>query len=106
MIGGQRPHLGVIVDLDTLIGGDGMRCELARTGTITAETARRILCDAEVTRILVDGDSVPLDMGRAVHTRHPGAAQGAGDPRPRLLLAGLPGDPRPGTAHEHTVKRR
>ena len=67
-IGGHRPQVSVIVDLDTLQGRGGKRCELTHSGTITAETARRILCDAEVTRILVAGDSVPLEMGRAVRT--------------------------------------
>ena len=71
VIGGQRPHVSVIVDLDTLLDRGGRRCELARTGTITPETARRILCDAEVIRIIVDGDSVPLEMGRAVRTATP-----------------------------------
>jgi Domain of unknown function (DUF222) len=71
LIGGHRPHVSVIVDLDTLTGRDGRRCELTRTGTITAETARRILCDAEVTRILVAGDSEPLDVGRAVRSATP-----------------------------------
>jgi hypothetical protein len=71
IIGGQRPHVSVVVDLDTLLDRAGKRCELARTGTITPETARRILCDAEVTRIIVDGDSVPLEMGRSVRTATP-----------------------------------
>lgn len=144
LIGGQRPHVGVIGDLDTLIGGDGKRCELARTGTITAETARRILCDAEVTRIIVDGDSVPLDMGRAVRTATPAQRKALairdhgctwpGCHRPpgwcdvhhnphwlrggrtdldkiellcrRHHVAEHRGDPRPGTAHDHTVNRR
>lgn len=60
--------MSLIVDLDTLMGRDGKRCELARTGTILPETARRILCDAGISRFIVQGDSVPLDMGRQVRT--------------------------------------
>lgn len=71
VVGGHRPHASLIVDLDTLIGRDGRRCDLSRTGTITPETALRILCDAEVSRVIVSGDSAPLDMGRAVRTATP-----------------------------------
>jgi Domain of unknown function (DUF222) len=68
---GSGPYVSVIVDYDTLTGRDGRRCELTRTGTITSETARRILCDADVTRILISGDSEPLDVGRSVRTATP-----------------------------------
>ncbi|HUG31718.1 MAG TPA: DUF222 domain-containing protein [Acidimicrobiia bacterium] len=68
VVGGHSPHASLIVDLDTLEGRDGKRCELSRTGTITPETALRILCDAQVSRVIVAGDSVPLEMGRAVRT--------------------------------------
>ena len=71
VVGGHRPHATLIVDLETLRGGDGRRCDLSRTGTITPETARRILCDADVSRIIVAGDSVPLDLGRSVRTATP-----------------------------------
>ncbi len=108
------------------------------------ETARRILCDAEVTRIIVDGDSVPLEMGRAVRTATPaqrkalairdGGCTWPGCHRPpgwcdvhhnphwlhgggtdldklellcrRHHVAEHRGDRRPGTAHDHTVKRQ
>jgi hypothetical protein len=71
VVGGHRPHATLIVDLDTLMGRSGKRCELSQVGTITPETARRILCDAEVSRLIVAGDSVPLEMGRAVRTATP-----------------------------------
>jgi hypothetical protein len=71
VVGGSCPQVSLIVDLDTLMGRDGKRCELPHTGTITPETARRILCDAGVSRFIVKGDSVPLDMGRLVRTATP-----------------------------------
>jgi hypothetical protein len=63
--GAERPHVTVTVDLATLQGGRGDQCELAVTGTIPAETARRIACDAIVTRIITGPGSEPLDVGRA-----------------------------------------
>lgn len=71
VVGGTRPRVSLIVDLDTLEGRSGRRCDLQHTGTITPETARRILCDAGVHRFIVQGDSVPLDMGRLVRTVTP-----------------------------------
>jgi hypothetical protein len=71
VIGGHRPHVSLIVDADTLNGRVGRRCELGHVGTITPETARRILCDAEVSWMIVNSESVPLAMGRSVRTATP-----------------------------------
>ena len=59
------------VDLDTLEGRHGKRCDLDHTGPVTPETARRILCDADITRVITDGDSEILDLGRATRTPSP-----------------------------------
>ena len=48
--GGLRAAVTLTVDLDTLVGRTGRRCDLDHTGPITPETAKRILCDADVTR--------------------------------------------------------
>jgi hypothetical protein len=71
VIGGHRPHVSLIVDVDTLNGRVGRRCELGHVGTITPDTARRILCDAEVSWMIVNTESVPLAMGRSVRTATP-----------------------------------
>lgn len=71
--GGTRPHVSLVVDLDTLEGRMGKHCRLDHVGTVTAETARRIVCDASVSRIITRGGSQPLDVGRA--TRVPSSAQ-------------------------------
>jgi hypothetical protein len=54
----------VTIDLDSLEGRLGRRCELDDAGPITAETARQWACDAGVTRVIVDAASQPLDVGR------------------------------------------
>jgi Domain of unknown function (DUF222)/HNH endonuclease len=62
-VAGERPHVTVNLDLAALEARSG-RAELETTGPITAETARRIACDASVTRVLTRGRSEVLDVGR------------------------------------------
>ncbi len=69
--GGLRAAVTLTVDLDTLEGRYGKRCDLDHTGPVTPETARRILCDADITRVITDGDSEILDLGRATRTPSP-----------------------------------
>jgi hypothetical protein len=66
--GGERPHVTVTIDLETLESRAGRRCELDSTGAITAEAARRLACDARITRVITRGGSQPLDVGRATRT--------------------------------------
>jgi hypothetical protein len=70
-VGRESPHLTVLVDLETLRGETGDTCELERTGPIPGETARRLACDAKVSRVITRGRSQPLDVGRAVRTVTP-----------------------------------
>jgi hypothetical protein len=62
-VGGERPHVTVTVDVDTLR-------ELKRTakldhsGLLHPEAARRLACDASVTRVVLGPASEPLDVGR------------------------------------------
>ena len=70
---GQRPHLQVTATLATVQGREGApAAELELGGPIAAETARRLGCDAGVTRVVFGADSAVLDVGRA--TRVPAAA--------------------------------
>ncbi len=62
--GGERPHVGVLLDLESLEARAGRRCDLDRYGSIHPETARRLACDASLSRIITDGESQPLDVGR------------------------------------------
>jgi hypothetical protein len=63
-VAGERPHIVVTVDLETLEGQAGKRSELEDVGPVTPETARRLACDAGVSRIITAGGSEPLDVGR------------------------------------------
>jgi hypothetical protein len=64
MVAGERPHVTVTMDLDALKGRCGGTSELDHTGPIHPETARRLACDASVSRIITRGRSEPLDVGR------------------------------------------
>ncbi len=69
---GEKPHLTVTVDLTTLQRHPGAPvADLAWTGPIPADTARRIACDAGISRILMAGPSVILDVGRTTRTISP-----------------------------------
>jgi hypothetical protein len=69
-----RPQLGGIFDLQAVRRdghvelADTARCELNHVGAISPETMRRLICDASIHRIIVDGDSQPLDVGRSQRT--------------------------------------
>jgi len=64
VVAGERPHVVVTMDLEALESRAGRRCELDGTGAIDGESARRLACDANVTRLIVDAASEPLDVGR------------------------------------------
>jgi hypothetical protein len=62
-VAGERPHLSVTMDLSALEGRIGLS-GFDHTGPIHPETARRIACDASVSRVITRGSSEPLDVGR------------------------------------------
>ena len=68
--GGERPHVGVMVPLDTLqarAGAAAAELDWSKQ-PISGEAARRLACDARISRIITDGKSEPLDVGRATRT--------------------------------------
>jgi 5-methylcytosine-specific restriction endonuclease McrA len=64
VVGSERPHVTVTVDLEALEGRAGRRCELDESGSIAPESARRLACDASVSRLITRAPSEPLDVGR------------------------------------------
>lgn len=71
---GVRPHLLVTTPLTAITGDRNAACplvetaEAAWTGPLTDAAVRRLACDAEITRVVVDPPSQPLDVGRATRT--------------------------------------
>jgi hypothetical protein len=62
-VAGERPHVTVTVDAETLRGGSG-EVELDHSGPTQPEAARQLACDASVMRVVLAGRSEPLDVGR------------------------------------------
>jgi len=99
VVGGVRPHVSVIVDVATLnaqssdayrwapersaaseseapaaakaVRGEVWPGQLSWVGPITANESQLISCDATISRILMDGPSMVLDVGRATRTIPP-----------------------------------
>ena len=62
----QRTHLQVTTSLETLLGLPGApAAEMEYSLPISSKTVERLACDASVTRILLDSDSMVIDVGRA-----------------------------------------
>ena len=70
-----RPHISVILDLETLLAKAGDRgihpAALSFGGPMSAATARRLGCDADITRMITDPAGMPLDVGRSRRTVTP-----------------------------------
>ncbi|MPZ71227.1 MAG: DUF222 domain-containing protein, partial [Actinobacteria bacterium] len=63
-IAGERPHLDVLVDIEVLTGCRDGTTETADGRVVHPEGARRVGCDAAVSRMIFSGNSEPLDVGR------------------------------------------
>jgi hypothetical protein len=63
-VAGERPHVSVTIDIDALRRRGGGPAMLEGGSSVSAETARRLACDASVARIITRGRSEPLDVGR------------------------------------------
>jgi hypothetical protein len=63
---GQRTHLQVTTSIETLKSLDGApAAELEFSLPISAKAVERLACDCSFTRILLDSDSMVIDVGRA-----------------------------------------
>jgi hypothetical protein len=70
-VAGERPHVIVTIDVDSLGRGEdapgiarSAGGRLADVGPISAADALMWACDAQVTRVITDAASRPLDVGR------------------------------------------
>jgi hypothetical protein len=62
----QRTHLQVTTSLETLLGlFDAPAAEMEFSLPISSKAVERLACDCSVTRILLDSDSMVIDVGRA-----------------------------------------
>ena len=61
--GSRRPHLQITIPWNTLQTGSGVVDTEA--GPLDAETVRRLACDATVSRVILDGEAAPIEVGRA-----------------------------------------
>ena len=66
----RRPHLNITIDLATLQSGRGVGSD-DRGEPITATEARKLACDASISRVITDGPSNVLDVGRSTRTIPP-----------------------------------
>ena len=62
-----RTEILALVDLDTITSGlhDSSICEFDDGTALPVETLRRMACDAHIIPIVLNGESVPLDVGRS-----------------------------------------
>ena len=63
----SRAEIVVHVDLETLQHGlhTGGTCRTALGADLPVETVRRLACEAEILPVVLDGRSVPIDVGRS-----------------------------------------
>jgi hypothetical protein len=60
----KKPHLAVYLDYNALM--DGIGTATLESGSILCPSAaRRLACDADIIPMVLNSDSVPLDVGRA-----------------------------------------
>jgi hypothetical protein len=67
--GRNRAHLHVVVDYEALVGRSGG--ETVEGAPVDAVTIQKVLCDADVHRVITSGKSVVLDYGNATRVVGP-----------------------------------
>ena len=78
VVAGERPHVIVTVDVESLGRGENAAgtarsagARLSDVGAISAADALMWACDAQVTRVITDAASRPLDVGRTTRITPP-----------------------------------
>ena len=77
-VAGERPHVIVTVDVESLGRGENATgtgrsagSRLSDVGAISAADALMWACDAQITRVITDAESRPLDVGRTMRISPP-----------------------------------
>ncbi|HEY0681784.1 MAG TPA: DUF222 domain-containing protein [Steroidobacter sp.] len=94
--GGERNHIVVHVDAETLRDSTAGQCHFEHGPSVAAETARRLSCDCSVVPIVENADGEPLNVGRktrsippalhrAMRSRDRGCCRFPGCPNTRYL---------------------
>lgn len=71
VVGGEKPHIMVLADLDALKGIAGGTHETLGGEVFDVETIRRLACDSSVSRIILGPQSEILDVGRKTRVWSP-----------------------------------
>jgi hypothetical protein len=93
---GERHHIVVHVDAETLRDGCSGRCEHEDGPSMAVETARRLGCDASVVAVMEGKNGEPLNVGRKTRTIPPAI-------RRALLARDKDGCRFPGCPNKHYV---
>ena len=75
VVGGEKPHMMVLTDLDALQGIAGGAHETLNGDIVDIETLRMIACDCSVSRIILGPGSQVLDIGRKTRVWTPAQRQ-------------------------------
>lgn len=67
----ERQQIVVHVDIETLKNSTAGRCELEDGPSLSAETARRLACDARLVTVIENEDGEPLSVGRKTRAISP-----------------------------------
>lgn len=67
-VGGERPHINIVCDLQALAGVAGGRHETEDGDIIDIPTLRALACDSAVSRIVLGSDTEIIDVGRRTRT--------------------------------------
>ncbi|MCL9793925.1 HNH endonuclease signature motif containing protein [Frankia sp. AgKG'84/4] len=69
--GGTRPHLTVTIPWATLVGTGAAAASTSWGMPLPRSVLARLTCDAAISRIILDPDGLPLDVGRTARTAPP-----------------------------------
>ena len=85
---GAKPRITLTLDHETLVSGLG-EATLESGGTLSAATARRLACDADLIPVVLGSRSQVLDVGRTHRLVTPGPVGRPGRSRPPLRVPRL-----------------